>query len=159
MNKNHRKLKIGLDYHGVINENIPYFKEFCQILCRRGHLVHILTGGPKNAVVRYLEKEDIPYSCLFTIFDYYQAKGLVSCEGAGHFQIDEKLWNTAKADYCRQHKIDIQIDDSPIYGRYFTTPYCFYQNKNCTLSFNQKIFDFEKLTPEQTVEKLERALL
>lgn len=158
MNRKRRILKIGLDFHGVINKNLSYFQRFCDALSKRGHHVYILTGGPKSTVKKDLKKAKIKYKVLFTIFDFYQAKGLVSCQGAGHFQIDEKLWNTAKADYCRSHNIDVQIDDSLIYGKYFTTPYCLYTEINCLLLNNKEKIDLSVLTPEQAVLELETKL-
>lgn len=39
-------LKIGLDFHGVINTNPSYFKDFTEYAEARGHRIYIITGGP-----------------------------------------------------------------------------------------------------------------
>ena len=136
MNNNFRSLKIGLDYHGVINNSPQYFKIFCKVALNRGHRIYILTGGPKHHIMRKLKDEKIGYTAIFAIIDYYQSKQQITCPQYGHFYIKKRLWNTAKAAFCYQHQINIQIDDSDIYGKYFITPYCKYEKaeKKCFLN-------------------------
>ena len=157
MNKAPHKLKVGLDYHGVINDNPTYFKQFCAELLKREHEVHILSGGPKEKIVWQLQKEGICYNYVFTIFDYYNAQGLMCQLPDGDWHVDEDLWNKTKAEYCRSNKIDVQIDDSLIYGQYFTTPYCLYshQKKQCLLFPNNQVIDLAKTPPLITVNQLE----
>lgn len=159
MIKSVQPLKIALDYHGVINGNVEYFKTFCKIAIARKHRIYILTGGPKEKVIRQLDKAEVPYFNLFTITDYYQDQKKAFCGANGEFLVDEKLWNTAKADYCKVHKIDVLIDDSKIYEKYFATPYCLYseKEKNCNLSTTGDIISFEE-NPAKAIEKLERIL-
>ena len=160
MSDTRRKLKIGLDYHGVINDNPAYFQKFCTVAIDRGHELHILTGGPKSKVERQLADAEILYSALFTMVDMYAAQGKVKYYPDGHFEVDENLWNTAKADYCRQNHIDVQIDDSLIYGQYFSTPYCLSNSgdKNCTLSLNGFEIDLHTMPPSAAVRALEKYL-
>ena len=158
MNKNHHYLKIGVDYHGVINSDVAYFKQFCKIALQRGHEVHILSGGPEEKIVNHLQAEEIEYTRVFTIFDFYNEKGLACHLPNGNFYVDENLWNETKAEYCRQNNIDIQIDDSLIYGRYFTTPYCLYnhQQKNCRLLPTDKIINLQTTEPLHAIERIEK---
>lgn len=144
MNKEHSFLKIGLDYHGVINTDIAYFKQFCTEAIKRGHEIHILSGGPEQKIIHHLQETGIHYTKVFTIFDFYNEKGLACRLPNGDFYVDENLWNETKAEYCRQNKINVQIDDSPVYGKYFTTPYCLYshQKKNCVLLSQNESIDF-----------------
>ena len=44
------KLKIGLDFHGVITDNPEYFKVFANEALRRGYEIHIISGGPKATI-------------------------------------------------------------------------------------------------------------
>lgn len=160
MTKPGRKLKIGLDYHGVINTNLAYFKQFCAILLARGHEVHILSGGPEEKIVASLQAAGIEFTKVFTIFDFYNQKGMACRLSNGDFYIDENLWNETKAEYCRQNKIDMQIDDSLIYGRYFTTPYCIYNDrqKNCVLFPENIEIDLNTFPVEKVIERLENLL-
>ena len=53
------QLKIGLDYHGVIDKKTDYFAKFCSEAKARNHLVYIITGGPKLKVEEALKKQNI----------------------------------------------------------------------------------------------------
>ena len=70
-------LKIGLDFHGVINDNPVYFSRFTAEAVRRGYEVHIITGGPSHKVKELLDKWNICYTAVFAILDYYDAQGEV----------------------------------------------------------------------------------
>lgn len=63
-------LKIGLDFHGVINDNPVYFSRFTAEAVRRGYEVHIITGGPSHKVKELLDKWNICYTAVFAILDY-----------------------------------------------------------------------------------------
>lgn len=160
MNNCQSHLKVGLDYHGVINSNPEYFRSFCIELLHRGHEVHVLSGGPEDKVDWYLNQLNIPYTQLFTIMDCYKMLGLMTVKPDGKWHIDEHLWNTAKAKYCRINQISVQIDDSEIYGKYFSTPYCLYnQDKQmCILSIKTEIIDLHTVPPIKTINKLEKLL-
>ncbi len=131
---NKASLKIGLDFHGVITGRPEYFAAFSQEARRRGHEIHIITGGPYEEVRRQLEEWKIWYSRLFAIYDYYDAKGAVSRFENGEYKVPDMLWDTAKAEYCSHNGINIHIDDSSRYVRWFLTPYCHYNasGKSCT---------------------------
>ncbi len=117
-------LKIGLDYHGVIDVRPEYFAAFCREAMSRGYEIHIITGGPYKNVAEDLLRRRIPYSKIFAIMDYYEAKGQMVCFDDGSCHIPDNLWNAAKAEYCRQEGINLHIDDSSEYIKWFTTPYC-----------------------------------
>ena len=148
------KLKIGLDYHGVIDKNTDYFVRFCSAAKTRNHLVYIITGGPKLKVEEALKQQNIQYDFVFAISDYYQALGKLEMKSDGTIDIPEYLWNMAKADFCRRNNINFHIDDSITYLHWFSTPFCFYDAKvaKCCLSpgividFSQPIDDvFDKI--------------
>lgn len=120
------KLKIGLDYHGVITRRPEYFAAFAQAAVQQGCEIHIVTGGPQQVVAAALEQLHLPYTRIFAILDYYEAKGLVEHLPDGNFHIPNALWDSAKAEYCRRAAIDVHIDDSNHYIKWFTTPYCRY---------------------------------
>lgn len=123
------KLKIGVDYHGVIDRNIDYFSLFCKKAKQRDHLIFIITGGPKLSVEQNLKKNKILYDMCFAISDYYQARGIIAQDKKGNLIIPENFWNMAKAEFCRRSKINIHIDDSIKYLNWFSTPYCYYDQK------------------------------
>lgn len=151
-----RRLKIGIDYHGVIDRDPDYFREFSRELIRRGHEVHIVTGGPCGTVTETLRKLRFCYTQSFAVLDHYEAEGLVKHETDGGFRVADELWNSAKAEYCRAQGIDLHIDDSLEYLRYFVTPYCRYDERThrCTLN-DEPCLDFN-LAPKQVVAHLEK---
>lgn len=130
-----RKLKIGLDFHGVITDNPEYFKAFSELAVKEGHEIHVISGGPKETITQFLNRWGIKYSDIFAIVDYYDAKGCVTFFENGEFKVDEKLWNCAKAAYCEENHIDIHIDDTIRYSEGFKTPFCFYdvRTRHCSI--------------------------
>lgn len=48
-------LKIGLDFHGVINTNPSYFKDFTEYAEARGHRIYIITCGPAAKISSFFE--------------------------------------------------------------------------------------------------------
>ncbi len=144
-----RRLKIGLDFHGVITSNPAFFKDFTALALSRGHEIHILTGGPYDKVKAQLAEWQIPWTELYAILDYYEKKGEVKFFANGEFKVDDVLWDIAKAKYCVDHQIDFHIDDSKQYAKWFVTPFCYYnkERQNCTT--DQKIaLDFSRPAPD-----------
>lgn len=109
-----RKLKIGLDFHGVINQNFDFFREFCRYAQARGHLIYIISGGPLEDIKKTLDEHLIAYSYIFAIYDHFKSLGKVDENN----RIDDELWNKAKKNFWDEHHIDFHLDDSPEYCRY-----------------------------------------
>lgn len=128
--------KIGIDFHGVINQDPAFFQALTTAAVEQGIEVHIVSGGPRRHIERYAEKYGIRYHKIWCIFDFYKHKELIQFLPDGSFHMDDELWNKAKADYCRQEEIALHIDDSNVYGDYFTSPYCLYNptDKSCTIN-------------------------
>ena len=85
--------------------------------------------------------------------DYYDDIQKVEYFDDGTFNVDDTLWDKAKAWYCAQNDIDIHIDDSVVYGKYFTTPFCLYNilEKKCLI--NDKYISFNQ-TPEHVLNNI-----
>lgn len=128
-----KRVKIGLDFHGVITDNPHYFSKFTQAAVARGYEIHIITGGPALVVRKMLDDWQVSYTTVFAILDFYELLGKVRHFSNGEFKVDKRLWNEAKARYCAEHKISFHIDDSPEYARWFSTPFCCYDStqKDC----------------------------
>lgn len=124
-------LKIGLDIHGVADENIEFFRELATVLIAAGHEVHIITGPHSPKAVVELDELKMPYTHLFSIADYHAAKGTKMTYGkAGNPFMEDYDWDRTKADYCLEHGIQLHLDDSDAYGYFFKTPYARYFSKN-----------------------------
>jgi len=147
------RAKIGIDFHGVIDAQPELFAVFCKEIRRLGVSVYIISGGPRDDVARCLETHGIEYDGLWAIYDYYDAKGIAQHFDDGSFQVPTELWNRAKAEYCAREGIKFHIDDSPVYGKYFASPYCQYNIANdvCALGSGVEI-DFKN--PADAVQKV-----
>lgn len=123
-------MKLGIDIHGVLNTHTEIIKEIMSGFINNNmhNEVHIITGIPYG--VRIQEKfnewgiiRDMHYTHFFSIDTYLLESGepFEIINNGRYFS--EESWNEAKAIYCRENKIDLMIDDSDIYGKFFTTPY------------------------------------
>lgn len=134
--------RIGLDFHGVLNSNPDFFKEFCAFAKSRGAQIYIISGGPRETIIDFLARRQISYDKIWCIFDYFAARNKVKFMADGSFYVEDKEWNSAKGEYCRQNKICLQIDNSTVYGKYFSTPYCLYNETDKTGTINGKVINF-----------------
>lgn len=125
------KLKLGLDIHGVCDENQEFFSTLSKLLVDNGHEVHLLTGPIRERSEKEAERLKISFTHFFSITDYYQQIGLpIVFDSKGDPFMDEWHWDKAKANYCLQEGIHLHIDDSDAYGYFFKTPYARYFSKN-----------------------------
>ncbi len=127
--------KISFDFHGVINKAPDFFKTMANLAKTAGYEVYIVSGGPREYIEKYLAQHQIKYDNLWCIFDYFDAKEKIAVAADGSFHIDDLAWNEAKGKYCAREKICLHIDDSLIYGRYFTTPYVRFEEKTNLLHY------------------------
>lgn len=117
-------MKFGFDFHGVIDKDPKVFGEIMRLLVCKGHEVHIITGTRKtDETIKWLIENNIDYTHFYSISDDLTEKGLLINEDEAGPWFKEQDWDTAKAYYCEEHKIDLHIDDSPEYEKYFSTPF------------------------------------
>lgn len=151
-----QKLKIGLDYHGVIDQNPIYFGKLCTEARKRGHKIYIITGGPLAKVRQDLASDHISYDFIFAISDYYQALGKIEQAEDGSLIVPKYLWNIAKAEFCRRNHINIHIDDSSDYLHWFSTPFCLYDKRGNVCHMSPGIsFNFSQ-SPKSAVISMEQ---
>lgn len=115
-------MKFGFDVHGVIDTKPKFYSKLTRRLIAMRHEVHIITGAQlKNKLIVQLEKWGIEYNYLFSISDYHLSIGTdVKFKDSNNPMMDDDIWNRTKAEYCERNKIDLHIDDSNVYGKYFT---------------------------------------
>ena len=119
-----RKLKIGLDVHGCIDQDPEFFGELSRTLIALGHDVHITTGSLiTDKIKEELRGYGMEWTHLWSISDYYKNKPGVELwyDEKGRPWVDESLWNMAKGDYAKEQQLDLCIDDTEIYKKYFST--------------------------------------
>ncbi|MDD4556767.1 MAG: hypothetical protein PHE89_05540 [Alphaproteobacteria bacterium] len=151
-----KSLKIGLDFHGVINEHYKFFEEFTSLALARGHKIFVISGGKGAVLKKELAEHNIKYSELYSLYDYFSALGLVETLSDGRFYVDETLWNKQKAIYCLEQKIDVHIDDSIGYLHNFETDYyhCNPEQKKCFCSCQKEVPFF--VNPHLALQEIEK---
>lgn len=125
--------KIGLDLHGVITDLPEFFSFFTNTMINAGCEVHILTGGVTEKDMKLIEDYDIKYTHLFSIVKYHEEKGTETFGKHPKFGFDmisDEAWDRTKGDYCKEHGIDLHIDDTLVYNDYFKTPFCRFWTHN-----------------------------
>jgi len=142
--KNNGKIKIGIDFHGVFDAKPQYFSMFCKDAIKQGWEIHIISGGPEEKIREYLKRYDAPYTKVYTILGEAQQLGIVKYQN-NSFHIDDAFWDEAKAKYCKKNKVSLHIDNSPEYGKYFSTEFCLYdvRKNSCQPKNNAKEIVFE----------------
>jgi UDP:flavonoid glycosyltransferase YjiC (YdhE family) len=124
MDKTSKKIKIGIDIHGVIDAHPEFFSTLTKLLVDNGHEVHIITGSKITEEMEHLEKFGISYTHLFSITDHHANKGTaIKWDEKGEPHLDPYLWDKTKAEYCKEAGIDLHFDDSDTYNYFFKTPY------------------------------------
>ena len=118
-------LKVGIDIHGVIDKDPEFFSILTHKLIRNFYQVHIITGVEHTSnIVKQLDNFGVIWTNFFSITSYHkEIKTLMTYKNSDLTQpvIDNELWNITKAHYCCKEKIDIHIDDSKEYEKYFWT--------------------------------------
>jgi hypothetical protein len=114
--------RLGLDFHGIIDKYPALFGTLSQLIMASGGQVYIITGHratPEFALS--LKQLGIEYTEILSVVDFNQRHGIeVKYDENGNPWIDEEIWNSTKADLCKRYDIDLHVDDSEIYGKYFT---------------------------------------
>jgi hypothetical protein len=135
-------LRIGLDLHGVIDDNPYMFSTLAKTATEQKHEIYIVTGQEDSPA---LKKEliacgmDGSYKDILSITSYQKKLGTSITYVKGDKSqpmMDPEIWNPSKAMLCASAGIDFMIDDSEIYGKYFNnirTQYILYSKKTTEL--------------------------
>lgn len=124
-------MKVGFDLHGVLDYNAEFFKLFTETLRLEGHEVHIVSGARASDILKFCLKTKIRYDSIYSITNDLLDKGCkFKTDKNGNPCFNKKLWDKAKAEYCLKNEIDIMIDDTLEYGKYFKTPFVFLQRNH-----------------------------
>lgn len=120
-----KKLKIGLDIHGVCDANPEFFSELSRLFVNAGHDVHIITGRRvSDGALEEIKELGLSYTHFFSISDYHVEIGTKVWEDdEGNPWLEGELWDRTKGDYCDKNQLDFHIDDTERYGQYFNTPF------------------------------------
>lgn len=130
-NRKKQKMKLGLDLHGVLDKNPEVWEAICGALVTSNECeVHIITGGTLKHTRRFLDVHGIMYTHIYSITDDFLSKKIKMLKDRdGNMTFPNKLWNKAKAEYCRKNKINLMIDDTLNYGKHFVTPFAYFRSE------------------------------
>jgi len=121
-----RTLKIGLDLHCCIDNDPQFFGELSRTLIALNHEVHITTGSLITPeIIEELHSYGMEWTHLWSISNHYKNKPGIELwyDDKGRPWVDENLWNMAKGDYAKSNNLDLCIDDTEVYGKYFSTSF------------------------------------
>ena len=124
--------KLGLDIHGVIDADPAMFSQLAKRVLRSGGEVHIITGAQMTEELKDKLKNEygMEWTSLFSIADYHKEIGTqITYEDKDNPWMSDELWDETKAEHCRALDIDLHIDDTERYGKYFTTPFLLWKKK------------------------------
>ena len=125
------KFILGLDIHGVVDQDPQRFLDMAEQVKANGGEVHILTGGPlgngkiEESLLKYTNGV-VWWDVLFSVYDYLIDSGQRTNAQLGiasRYPFPDKVWNKVKSIYCVEHKVSQHWDDMPEYLEHFTTPY------------------------------------
>ncbi len=121
-------MKLGLDIHGVLDRYPQMFAELAKAYswAQVDGEVHIITGASiTDALIERLLafNHGVQYwTHIVSIQDELLKKEKpLGYNDKGRPVFDDELWDSFKGRYCEEHDIDLMIDDTERYGKYFTT--------------------------------------
>lgn len=129
--KKMNSVKIGCDFHACVTFDSVFFGNLSRILVDSGSEFHIMTGSPITPkLIQELKDYGMTWTHLFSIADYYKNKPDVEMwyDEQNRPWVSDELWNKAKGQYAAKQGLDLVIDDSLEYAKYFTTSFA-----HCTI--------------------------
>jgi hypothetical protein len=124
-------MKIGVDLHGVIDNDPEWFHRFlgnllveCGRWKDRAFTVCIVSGPPKEDILRELKKHGflpgMDFDEVYSVVDHLKEKGVEMWQDERRrWWTHDKIWWKAKAEICEKQNIDIMIDDKKEWGAHF----------------------------------------
>lgn len=115
---------LGLDLHGVVDKYPYKFVRLSKTIIEGGGEVIICTGSSDNEklvnqLLSYNNGQQW-WTSIFSITDFLIESGVPHVPTAdGGVQVASNAWDSVKGKWAQVNGIDLHIDDSPEYGKYF----------------------------------------
>ena len=123
-------MNVSLDLHGVITADPIGFEEYAKELIEYGHKVYILTGASYIDAISELTglKFNLNYVTeIISVTDHLLEKDVPwEYDQYNRPSFHESVWWGCKGSIARKKNIDLHIDDSSDFKKYFTTPFLLY---------------------------------
>lgn len=128
-------MKLGLDIHGVIDYKPEIFSFISKSVIAAGGEVHIITGGSwREDLIKLVKDSGVVWTHHFSVYDHLKEIGakedgrIKFPDGTIQRKFDSDLWDSIKGDYCKNNNINLHIDDTEAYCKYFTTPFLLFKS-------------------------------
>lgn len=113
-------MKIGIDLHGVIDNDPMLFKKLLTILCLQDREVYIVSGPPKEEILAELNalgfEEELHYKEIHSIVDFLKESGVEMWQDErGRWWSNNEDWLSSKAKICDGLSLEYMLDDKEMY--------------------------------------------
>ncbi len=122
---------IGVDLHGVIDDDPNWFRSFIGMLTIESgkyrepmSTVCIISGPPKEDIAEELKKHKfihgLDFDEIYSVVDHLKEKGVEMWQDdRGRWWANDEDWWRAKAEICEKYIVDIMIDDKKEWAPHF----------------------------------------
>jgi len=112
-------MKIGIDFHGVIDIYPDIFSKLTKKWIDKGHEIHIITGKEWKDIKKDIKKFDIFYTKYFSIVDHHQSLGTKMEKKQNGWWMPDNIWDESKGKYCEKEQISLHFDNDLTYAPFF----------------------------------------
>lgn len=108
--------KIGIDLHGVIDDNVEMAKIHLKNLVRDGNIILIISGPPTDELEAELAghglEQGVHYHEVRSVVDHLKSKSAEMWQDEkGRWWTHDEIWWGTKGEICEECEVDIMIDD------------------------------------------------
>lgn len=113
-------MKIGIDVHGVIDKAPGLMVAVMDMLRDMGHEICIISGPSRKQIEEELFAMNIfmPGGIMvYSVVDYLRGSGVKMWQDdKGDWWSSDEEWWASKGNICREHGVDMLMDDSEKYA-------------------------------------------
>lgn len=113
-------MKIGLDLHGVIDDDPDMFKKVMTLMHLQDREVYIVSGPPKEDIIAELNElgfeKGVHYEEVYSIVDFLKESGVRMWQDErGRWWSNDEDWLSSKAKICDSLSLEYMLDDKEMY--------------------------------------------
>jgi len=112
-------MKIGIDFHGVIDIYPEIFSKLTKKWKDKGFEIHIITGKEWKDIRHDIDKFNIAYTNYYSIVDHHQSLGTKMEKKPNGWWMPDNTWNKSKGEYCTKEGISLHFDNDITYAPSF----------------------------------------